>query len=144
MEHASNDQLETHPHFPSGNWEGFYLEQGAKQPVACVLEFKQGVVTGRGSDPVGAFDWSGTYDREEGTCTMTKQYLGRHQVIYRGHVDENGIWGQWSIRGQGEGFHHWPQKRERVNQREARKKKKAALPLTPATDEDVEGMEAAQ
>jgi len=105
------DSAEGHPFFPSGEWEGFYQygPNTGKHRMACHLNFCEQVVTGYGSDDVGAFGWKGTYDTEAGTCQMTKQYIGRHQVYYEGYADENGIWGTWHIPPSfGGGFHLWP------------------------------------
>lgn len=108
---------ETHPLFPSGEWEGFYVYPGflgkMRDSMHFILNFADGTVTGSGSDPVGAFVWQGVYDTKEQTCNMTKQYIGRHRVMYTGHADETGIWGTWNIRGSLSGeFHIWPKKRE--------------------------------
>ena len=113
---------ETHPLFPSGEWEGFYTytygPQAHRDPMYCVLEFKNGGINGNGSDAVGAFIWSGTYDIAQQTCALVKQYIGQHQVMYHGHADETGIWGNWDIPPFSKGgFHIWPKKRseEREN-----------------------------
>ena len=108
-----NDLTETHPLFPSGGWEGFYTYAFGpgteRHSMAFVLHFQNNQVNGAGSDDVGAFSWRGRYDREQLQCQMTKYYYARHTVFYDGQVDENGIWGTWSI---GEyftgGFHIWP------------------------------------
>ena len=115
MESKKDQSEEMHPLFPSGDWEGFYKYPYAGfQPgkMEFFLNFKAGAVTGGGSDPVGAFTWKGTYDTKALSCQMTK-YYSTHTVYYHGHVDENGIWGNWRIsnytRG---GFHIWPKKGE--------------------------------
>ena len=99
---------EKHPHFPSGEWEGFYLQYGSKYKMACNLDFKDGKVSGAGSDRVGPFRWDGSYNTEIGTCNMTKSYFGKHTVSYSGYADENGIWGKWMAFFGSEGFHIWP------------------------------------
>jgi len=81
--------------------------------MTMTLDFPGGRVTGTGSDPVGAYSWTGTYDTKAGTCSLKKTYSGRHSVEYKGYADENGIWGKWSIwivvaRGD---FHIWPKKK---------------------------------
>lgn len=103
---------ETHPLFPSGDWEGFYLYRSGpdaeRHPMRCRLNFADGKVTGGGSDDVGAFSWRGVYSTTEMHCRMLKQYA-THVIFYDGRVDENGIFGTWS---QGDffsgGFHLWP------------------------------------
>jgi hypothetical protein len=118
-----------HPHFPSGEWEGFYTHTYGPDAVrfrmTFFLSFNNGKVDGQGSDNVGAFIWQGIYDTVEGTCNMVKQYIGAHQVIYSGHADENGIWGNWTIVSYGRGgFHIWPIKRGESAKEEALAEKK--------------------
>jgi hypothetical protein len=103
-------ELESHQFLPSGSWDGFFLYGsggGTEHPMPCQLQFANGVVTGAGSDDVGAFSWKGIYDLERMTCSMTKTY-GTHTVDYQGHIDENGIWGTWRLSFGGGGFHLWP------------------------------------
>lgn len=77
------------------------------------LNFSNGHITGEGSDPVGAYIWTGVYDTKAETCSMKKAYLGAHSVEYSGYADENGIWGKWTIRKRSAGeFHIWPKKKE--------------------------------
>ena len=94
-----NTNAETHPFFPSGEWEGFYHcdFSSARHRMDCLLTFCERIVAGCGSDDAGAFRWDGIYHTDACTCTITKQYMGRHQVRYDGHADENGIWGTWHI-----------------------------------------------
>lgn len=102
---------ETHPRFPSGDWKGFYTYStnggGHQHRKQCVLHFSGGTVTGHGTDDIGAFSWQGVYDTEALTCSLTKAYA-THSVAYRGQVDENGIWGTWSMFMSSGGFHLWP------------------------------------
>jgi len=61
------------------------------------LRFANGRVEGEGEDCVGPFTFSGSY-HEDGTVTLIKQYVGRHQVLYRGQHDGEGtIFGRWSL-----------------------------------------------
>jgi len=89
---------ETHPHLPSGEWEGFYCYHSspAQHKMATELHFAAGVVTGVGTDDVASFVWEGKYDLDTGKLEMTKTYA-THDVLYRGDIDENGIWGVWEI-----------------------------------------------
>ena len=116
METNNKDKFEQHPNFPSGEWVGFYTyAQGpgaAKDPMAFILEFKDGIILGSGSDLVGAFSWRGTYDLEQMSCRIVKAYHGKHEVFYEGNVDENGIWGMWKIQWISGGFHIWPKGHE--------------------------------
>lgn len=106
---------EQHPYFPSGDWEGFYNDPHGSIPkgeMAMTLEFRDGRITGSGSDPVGAYTWTGTYDTKAETCSLKKTYPGSHSVEYSGYADENGIWGKWAIRKLSAGeFHIWPKKK---------------------------------
>ena len=117
-----NNNTETHPLFPSGEWEGFYtMSEGpsAQQHMMhFTLFFENNVVNGGGSDDIGSFVWKGNYDTEGLWCKMTKHYV-THTVAYDGNVDENGIWGNWTIRVQlSGGFHIWPKKKEESIQEE--------------------------
>ncbi len=102
---------ETHPLFPSGTWEGFYTYQmgpdAGQHAMAFSLNFKDEIITGNGSDDVGGFSWRGAYSKEGLVCTMTKAYA-THTVDYQGNVDENGIWGTWTLDWMKGGFHIWP------------------------------------
>jgi hypothetical protein len=107
------DVTETHPLFPSGEWEGFYTyafsSSAGQHKMSFVLNFQNSLVEGSGCDDIDMFSWHGMYDMEGFTCKMTKHYYGRHSVYYTGHVDENGIWGTWTIGGHWiGGFHIWP------------------------------------
>ena len=97
--------------FTSGPWTGFYnYSNGRRERMDLSLTFKQGVVTGGGTDPVGPFTIRGGYDAESNDVYWTKTYVGRHDVFYKGCRDNRGIWGTWeipsSLRG---GFHIWPE-----------------------------------
>jgi len=61
------------------------------------LKFKNGVVSGKGSDPIGKFTWSGVYDPFNKTVNMTKQYEGKHSVQYSGRkCGPKAFEGQWN------------------------------------------------
>ncbi|MES1161383.1 MAG: hypothetical protein ABUM51_11535 [Bacteroidota bacterium] len=106
---------EQHPYFPSGDWEGFYIDPrrgNSKGEMAMTLDFSNGTIHGAGSDPVGVYTWTGTYDTKAETCQLAKTYVGAHSVEYSGYADENGIWGKWSIKKRSTGeFHIWPKKK---------------------------------
>jgi len=108
---------EQHPYFPSGDWEGFYNDPLGGRPkgeMAMTLDFLNGSISGDGSDPVGSYTWTGTYDTKAETCHLKKTYPGAHTVEYSGYADENGIWGKWTIRKSRSGtFHVWPKKKGR-------------------------------
>jgi hypothetical protein len=85
--------------FPSGSWRGYWEQLGwGRQPMHnLVLRFRGGAVQGEGTDCVGRFTFRGEYD-DQGTVTLVKQYVGRHQVLYQGtHDGEGTIFGRWSI-----------------------------------------------
>lgn len=105
--------LETDPRFPSGRWTGFFLQKAipGRHQMELRLTFRGGQMTGEGRDFVGEFRILGRYALPEGTCYWTKEYLGKHDVFYRGYNEGKGIWGIWEItkdrlRG---GFHIWPE-----------------------------------
>jgi hypothetical protein len=108
---------ERDPRFPGGPWTGFYLQywMPGRHTMALTLDWRDGEVTGEGSDKVGPFTIRGTYDAATGQCAWVKKYLGKHSVSYRGVADGTGIWGVWEIRllwglyqDRG-GFHIWPE-----------------------------------
>ena|SRR6516162_5050374 len=85
--------------YPSGAWRGYWEQRGwGRQPMEPLfLVFSGGTVRGEGRDIIGAFTFSGSYDNE-GHVTLTKQYVGRHSVLYHGTYDGEGtIFGRWSI-----------------------------------------------
>lgn len=96
----SRHTLETDPKYPSGPWVGFFLQPrvfSGRVPMQLLLTFQSGVVTGEGSDPVGAFVIHGSCDVAAGDVTLHKQYVGRHCVHYRGANEGRGIGGVWEI-----------------------------------------------
>ena len=112
----SNNKMEMHPHFPSGAWEGFYVQNNVNHKMECNLEFKNNQIKGGGNDELGGFSWKGSYDTEAGSVNMTKSYFNAHDVHYKGLADENGIWGNWEINSSyTDGFHIWPKKGESNN-----------------------------
>jgi hypothetical protein len=106
--------LETDDRFPSGPWEGFFLQPQLtgtfRQWMELHLTFRHGSVNGEGRDRVGKFVVRGRYTTDDGKCYWTKRYVGRHDVFYNGYNEGKGIWGLWELktppwRG---GFHIWP------------------------------------
>lgn len=62
-----------------------------------VLRFGSGTICGDGVDMVGRFTFEGTCDAQ-GSVSMVKRYLRKHQVLYDGQFDGEGtIFGRWSI-----------------------------------------------
>lgn len=121
---------ETHPLLPSGAWEGFYTyasgPQAEKHKMSCNLTFRKGKVSGGGTDDVSSFSWKGTYDVDALVCEMIKHYPS-HTVKYSGQVDENGIWGTWSLGTKSGGFHIWPKSKQQTGKKEAKATEKKQL-----------------
>jgi hypothetical protein len=107
-------ESETDSRFPSGAWNGFFLQPSrpGRNWMELRLRFFNGKMDGHGRDFVGKFNLNGKYDLETGKCSWSKQYLGQHDVAYQGYNEGKGIWGVWEIArvtrdGRG-GFYIWP------------------------------------
>jgi hypothetical protein len=116
MEPTARTQVEADPRFPSGPWTGFFAQRvrPGRNTMSLDLHFRDGCLEGKGSDAVGPFTFSGSYDTSDGKCRWIKQYLGQHAVTYSGVNEGQGIWGVWEInvlwgliRDRGV-FHIWP------------------------------------
>jgi hypothetical protein len=80
-----------------------------RHQMELILNFHQGVMTGEGRDLIGSFLFRGKYQLEDGKCTWTKRYIGKHDVAYQGYNEGKGIWGRWEIPPSSHGgFHIWP------------------------------------
>ncbi len=116
-----NPSAEQHPLFPSGPWNGFYTyhqtPNADRHPMPSNLTFANQKISGSGSDDVGTFTWTGIYDTKNPTCQMTKKYA-THTISYQGSVDNNGIWGTWTMMGWTGGFHLWPTEAEKGEEEE--------------------------
>lgn len=113
---AKATNLETDSRFPSGRWLGYFLQRClvGEQDMELQLTFANGKLRGEGRDFVGEFVLSGDYSLESGECSWWKQYVGQHNVHYKGVNEGQGIWGVWQIVYFGrvldhEGFHIWPE-----------------------------------
>jgi hypothetical protein len=73
-----------------------------------ILEFRDGIVTGEGSDGIGRFGIDGSYTESTMECSWIKTYIGKHSVSYTGYREGKGIWGTWSILQSRGGFQIWP------------------------------------
>lgn len=103
--------LETDPRFPSGEWEGFFLQREivpGRHGMELTLTFRKGSVHGEGRDRVGNFLIRGRYSVEDGKCHWTKRYLRKHDVAYVGYNEGKGIWGTWEVEIFRGGFQIWP------------------------------------
>lgn len=96
--------------FPSGQWTGFYnyFNQSKRYLTDLILEFRNGMVSGEGSDGIGLFEIHGRYCTTEAECSWIKSYVGQHSVIYSGYRERKGIWGTWVVGNCKGGFHIWP------------------------------------
>ena len=96
--------------FNSGEWTGFFVEAEKPGWMHLFLVFKDGSITGEGTDYVGPWHIRGSYDEKTGECSWVKQYLKKHHVEYSGKfVDGTGIVGVWNIGGYLTGeFRIWP------------------------------------
>lgn len=97
--------------FVSGPWRGFYTYNaiGDRGRMDLDLTFKEGIVTGSGTDPVGFFTIRGRFEESNDEIWWTKTYAGRHDVFYKGFREARFIWGTWEISpGWTGGFKIWP------------------------------------
>ena len=113
MTSKGGTDLETDDRFPTGEWDGFWLQRPQikdRQLMDLSLTFARGRIHGDGRDSVGQFTMTGRYDVKSGKVVIHKQYVGAHLVIYEGWAEiRKGIWGVWNLPGIGkDGFHIWP------------------------------------
>ena len=54
------------------------------------------IVKGKGTDMMGDFEINGTIDQNN-EVTFDKQYIGKHNVIYKGTFDGRLMQGKWVI-----------------------------------------------
>lgn len=107
MEH----NLETDSRLTSGEWCGFFNESHRSERgwMHLFMTFIDGKIKSEGTDYVGPWHFNGTYDLDANRCDWVKQYLGKHQVNYKGALVDDGIKGNWEIVGFTTGtFHIWP------------------------------------
>lgn len=119
-----NQSTETDPRFPSGKWTGFWMQRAftGRQYMSAELTFRDGAVTGHGSDVVGDFEMHGTYALDTGCCSIVKTFVRAHRVSYDGRNEGDGlwIWGLWRINSDRGGFHLWPEGEDDPTQRRLR------------------------
>jgi hypothetical protein len=117
MATQNTNLAESDPRFPGGRWTGFFIQPWipGRHTMNLDLTFQNGEMEAQGSDWVGPFTFTGSYDVADGKCTWTKKYLRKHQVSYAGVNEGKGIWGVWEIsqlggwyRDRGV-FHIWPE-----------------------------------
>ena len=108
--------METDSRLPSGEWNGFYLEGRPQRGwMHLYMTFDEGRIKGEGTDYVGPWTATGSYDTQTGVCSWVKDYVGQHNVNYFGQITEKGILGEWSIVTSGT-FHIWPRGRNEMNE----------------------------
>ena len=130
-------------HFVSGEWSGFYLESHRPERgwMHLYLAFENGQVRGEGTDYVGPWVATGTYDEKSGDCSWVKKYVGKHSVTYHGQCTSNGIQGNWKILSTGP-FHIWPTSHGHFNELYLRDELETpvdmgrSILLEPVTDEE--------
>jgi hypothetical protein len=110
--------MERDSRLPTGEWNGFYLEphHSKKGWMHLYLSFDNGKIAGEGTDHVGPWTASGSYDLESGICSWIKQYVRKHQVAYQGIVGQHGIQGHWNILHISDEFHIWPKSMGQLNE----------------------------
>lgn len=113
----SNDQ-ETDNRLPTGEWNGFYLEshRSGRGWMSMYLAFANGRINGEGTDYVGPWVATGSYDLDTGLCSWVKRYLGMHTVSYSGKVSGDGIRGDWELKSASGPFHIWPRGMNNTNE----------------------------
>lgn len=108
-QNRKNDQ-ESDNRLPTGEWNGFYLEshRSGRGWMSMYLAFADGRINGEGTDYVGPWVATGSYDLDTGLCSWVKRYLGMHTVSYSGKVSGDGIRGDWQLKSASGPFHIWP------------------------------------
>lgn len=92
----------------SGPWVGFWVQRGLRGSMGLALTFANGLITGTGSDLIGAFRLNGSYTAD-GDVSLLKTYAW-HVVEYKGKWDGQMIAGIWRIKYEGSGaFEIWPE-----------------------------------
>lgn len=80
-------------------WSGWWEQQGLGRQAMHDLVLHvdpAGVVSGSGTDCIGAFTIRGTIAAE---VVLVKQYLGQHSLLYVGVNSGEGLFGTWQIPG---------------------------------------------
>lgn len=111
MSEPQRSQLESDERFPSGPWNGYFLQKSlgaTKGEMELHLTFINGRVMGTGRDGVGSFSVVGRYELDDGKVWLMKKYA-THDVFYTGYAESQGIWGTWEIPSvDRDGFRIWP------------------------------------
>ena len=131
--------METDSRLPTGEWNGFYIEDRiAKRGwMHLYMSYENNEIKGEGTDYVGPWVATGSYDLDLGVCNWEKSYLGKHKVIYSGRLTENGILGKWEISFLNGPFHIWPKGLNHFDElylREELTEPSPSILLEPVTD----------
>jgi len=101
---SSSSEEEKDKAFRSGKWHGHWIQGATRGDMDFKLKFKNGQVTGKGSDQIGKFTWTGNFDSGNKNIFMRKQYEGAHSVDYNGIKCANKQFeGTWAISGGSQG-----------------------------------------
>ena len=125
--------METDTRLPSGEWNGFYIEnyRAGKGWMHLYLTFEDGQIHGEGTDYVGPWVAKGSYDLDSGRCNWVKEYVGRHDVQYEGTISDKGILGEWTIFSSGP-FHIWPRNMKHFYENYLKQELDAPDPVVPS------------
>jgi len=90
------------------SWTGYYRQFMKKHYMHFEMDFNpDNTVTGSGRDGIAAFHWSGSHHGDK--VSVTKQYVGRHKVLYVGHLEKEAnkvvFEGAWFLGRQSKRFH---------------------------------------
>jgi hypothetical protein len=73
------------------SWKAQYQQFGTWHDMSfsglTVEETPGGKVTGHGTDEVGEFDFTGTFNLNEPLVRIFKQYKGKHAIYYEGTLN---------------------------------------------------------
>jgi len=87
-------------------WVGFYVQNGVEVPMeVSELHVKvDASIVAHTTDEVGEANWTGSYCGKD--VTLTKQYVGKHSVSYKGTFNkaETEITGKWTLDDQTDSF----------------------------------------
>lgn len=110
--------METDQRLPTGEWNGFYVENRRSRRgwMHLYMSFENGQINAEGTDYVGPWIATGSYDLDQRRCLWEKQYLGKHRVVYSGEITQNGIMGNWEILFTNGPFHIWPKGLTELNE----------------------------
>jgi len=89
----------------SCGWTGWFAQNGQKSNMHFEnfqIDFN-GSIWGHGADQIGKFNISGKMNMQNNHFTFHKQYVGQHNVVYQGSMNQGLMVGKWSIPGNCQG-----------------------------------------